>query len=89
MNQSIVRLQEINISNLKKVKSGDAAFPSYKREEFFSRESDILAMFGQEGSGRSSLVNALLILKNILLGDPFFDDIVFCKLKFPVFAKFF
>lgn len=75
MNQSIVRLQEINISNLKKVKSGDAAFPSYKREEFFSRESDILAMFGQEGSGRSSLVNALLILKNILLGDPFFDDI--------------
>jgi hypothetical protein len=75
MNQSIVRLQEINISNLKKVKSGDAAFPSYKREEFFSRESDILAMFGQEGNGRSSLVNALLILKNILLGDPFFDDI--------------
>ncbi|MFW5795552.1 MAG: hypothetical protein ACOCV1_08735 [Bacillota bacterium] len=75
MDYPIVRLQEINIFNLKKVRKSDVAFPSYKREEFFSRESDVLAIFGQEGSGRSSLVNALWILKNSLLGEPFFDDI--------------
>lgn len=78
MDNSIVRLQKIRIINLNQVRIGEASFPSYRREKYFSRGSDVLALFGQEGSGRSALINSLWLLKHHVLGENVLENNKYC-----------
>lgn len=68
--ESVVRLQEMIIENFKNVKRGVASFQSYKniKNENELSSSDILGIYGQNGSGKTALVESLDILKSLLSG---------------------
>jgi len=68
MKERMIRLQQVELKNFKNVKGGVIDFSSYKNEDFFSEKSDILGLYGQNGSGKTAFIEALWILKKILLG---------------------
>ncbi len=72
----MIRLQRVKLINFKNVRAGEIDFLSYKNEDYFSKESDLLGFYGQNGSGKTAFIEALWILKNILLGESLPKD---CK----------
>ena len=62
MNNVLVRIKNIEISNFKNTKHGCVDLEN-KKSQF---RSSVLALYGQNGSGKTSLINALELLKNIL-----------------------
>ncbi|SFF48286.1 AAA domain-containing protein, putative AbiEii toxin, Type IV TA system [Paenibacillus algorifonticola] len=61
-----VRISEIEIQNLKNVVSGKIAFPCSKTQSFDS--ADVLGIYGQNGSGKTTAVDAFQILHTLLNG---------------------
>jgi len=76
MNENYIRIQKIKLKNFKNVKNGTIDFPSYKNNNNFSKKSDLIGLYGQNGSGKTALIEALWILKNTLLGESLPDN---CK----------
>ena len=68
MLNSIVRFQEIEINNFKNVQKGNLDFPNYKKEIYFDNTSEVIGLYGQNGSGKTALIEALKILKIVLSG---------------------
>lgn len=66
MRNSSVRLTELSIQNFKNVKSGQLHFGN-RRKKY---QSSILGLYGQNGSGKTALIDALLLLKYALCGKP-------------------
>ena len=71
----MLRLQQVQLNNFKNVKQGQIDFNSYKSEDFFSKTSDVLGIYGQNGSGKTAFIEALWILKMVLLGESLPGDI--------------
>ncbi|WP_392486012.1 AAA family ATPase [Haloimpatiens sp. FM7315] len=73
MKDVIVRLQEIQLVNFKNVENGKITLQSYnnKKKDIQNNnsEADILGIYGQNGSGKTALINALSILKVIMSGE--------------------
>ena len=69
MNDSIVRLIDFRIQNFKNVENGVLNLIN-KRKNF---NSSILGLYGQNGSGKTALIDALQILKILLCGQPIPD----------------
>ncbi len=68
-----IRLLEINVKNLKNLKNGTITFSSYnniKKGAFDFEKSDIVGIYGQNGSSKSSVVNAFSILKRLFTNNP-------------------
>ena len=76
--EGIVKIQEIEINNFKNVKHGTASFQSYnyikKKEKYNS--ADILGIYGQNGSGKTSLVEAIDILITLLVGNELDENLI-------------
>lgn len=69
MNNSIVRIQKIELQNFKNVEKGIVEFKSNpKDEENYNPEAEILGIYGQNGSGKTALVNACDFVKKIMEG---------------------
>lgn len=64
MKNSTVRLEAIEISNFKNVKCGKICFENTRKEYAAS----ILGLYGQNGSGKTSLIDAMDLLKRLLMG---------------------
>ena len=76
MKNIIVRLLEIGIINLKNVKNGKINFLNSNIKETLTLQiGDILGVYGQNGSGKTTVIEALSILKSILVGMPLDDDL--------------
>lgn len=69
MKRAIVRLQNIEIRNLKNVGNGYVKFTSH------NDKADILGIYGQNGSGKTTLVYAISVLKSLLMGRGLSRDI--------------
>ncbi|MGL5202056.1 AAA family ATPase [Cetobacterium sp.] len=71
MNQEIVRLLELKINNIKNVKNGEIDLINYSniKNNFNLKIGDILGIYGQNGSGKTTVVDVMGILKNILIGE--------------------
>ena len=67
MKERMLRLQQVQLNNFKNVRQGEIDFNSYKSEDFFSETSDVLGIYGQNGSGKTAFIEALWILKMVLL----------------------
>ena len=65
MKETIVRLTGITIENFKNVKYGHIDFQGSS-----NYEANILGLYGQNGSGKTALIDALAILKTVLCGHP-------------------
>ena len=70
MKQRLTRLLSIKLNNFKNVSKGFIEMPSFTTNQYASQESDILGIYGQNGSGKTAAIDALQFLKEILLGNP-------------------
>ena len=66
MKKTIVRIESIEIHNFKNVKYGMLNFENNRK----SYNSSILGLYGQNGSGKTALIDALSLLKLALCGQP-------------------
>lgn len=67
---SIVRLQKVSLHNIKNVVGGSISFPSKEKPESLNDHADVLGVYGQNGSGKTALIESLRILKAMLSGLP-------------------
>ncbi|MBQ6518505.1 MAG: AAA family ATPase [Anaerolineaceae bacterium] len=65
-----VRIQKIELENFKSVHYGEVLFDCGRRIVPKDTESDILGIYGQNGSGKTAVIEALAILERLMSGDP-------------------
>ena len=65
-----VRIQKIVLENFKSVKYGEVLFNCGRKRVPQDTESDILGIYGQNGSGKTAVIEALAILKSAMSGRP-------------------
>ena len=75
MMKNIIRLESIEIENLKNVNNGRLSFlgaksisESLAKESYSNLKSDIMGIYGQNGSGKTAVIDDLHLLKNMFLG---------------------
>lgn len=62
-----VRVAALEIKNLKNVVSGEVTFPISKSKSF--NHADVLGIYGQNGSGKTAVIEAFEILHTLLNGE--------------------
>jgi AAA15 family ATPase/GTPase len=68
MQQCIVRIQQIELIRFKNIEYGMITLPGYMKQQYSNKKSEIVGIYGQNGSGKTALVEALDIAKRILMG---------------------
>ena len=66
MNAPIVRITNLSIQNFKNVVNGSLALENPRKDY----KASIVGIYGQNGSGKTSIIEALDLLKNVLCGRP-------------------
>lgn len=61
-----IRISKITLKNFKNVRYGTFTMPSFLNKEVHC--ADILGIYGQNGSGKTAIIDAFVILNNILSG---------------------
>lgn len=69
MGELITRLQRIKLGNFKNVINGEIEFPSYKNESYFNKKAELLGLYGQNGSGKTALVDSIALIKKVISGN--------------------
>ena len=67
-NLPTVRIKKIELKNFKSVGYGEIVFNCGRQFIPYNTESDILGIYGQNGSGKTSLIEALSILQYLMAG---------------------
>lgn len=70
MKNEFVRILRLELVNFKNVENGIINFTNYKSvlKKGNIEKTDIMAIYGQNGSGKTAVVEAIAILKNIISG---------------------
>lgn len=68
MNETSVRISKIEISGFKNTQYGQIEMPSAIEKNYFSSSADILGIYGQNGSGKTAVVEAMALLQILLTG---------------------
>ncbi|MGB5822464.1 MAG: AAA family ATPase [Proteocatella sp.] len=74
MNNAIVRIQQIGLRNFKNVENGTIKFPSYGKPEPRITGAEIIGIYGQNGSGKTAVVDAMSMLKLVMSGKSLPED---------------
>lgn len=80
-NLPTIRIQRIQLENFKNVKHGEVVMYCGKKFIPYDTKSDILGLYGQNGSGKTSLMDALGILKYAMGGYSIHDSYADCISK--------
>ncbi len=75
MNKGSVRIEKIEIQNFKNVKNGQINLINNRKKY----KSNILGIYGQNGSGKTALIDAIMLLKIALCGQvipPYYADYI-------------
>lgn len=75
MNEAVIRMQSIELENFKNIQNGSIEVPSYKQKIYYNGKSDIVGIYGQNGSGKTAIVEACRLFKMVASGEEFPDDI--------------
>ncbi|MFD1927593.1 AAA family ATPase [Sporosarcina siberiensis] len=67
--EPIIRVLDVTLQNFKNVRYGKVTFPSSKSMSVDN--SDVLGVYGQNGSGKTAIVEAFGVLKTFLQADKF------------------
>lgn len=62
------RLQKVTVDNLKNVGHGEIRFACNMQEDIFDYKADILGIYGQNGSGKTTFIFAITVLQQLLSG---------------------
>ena len=73
-----IRIKRVVLKNFKSVVYGEITFNCGRQFIPYGTESDILGLYGQNGSGKTSLIEALSILECLLTGSRVPDDYADC-----------
>lgn len=73
MEKAVIKIREIEIRNIKNVVYGNIIFPASDKTKK-ENQSEIIGVYGQNGSGKSALVNCVAILKDIMSGNPLDEE---------------
>ncbi|MGL4672314.1 MAG: AAA family ATPase [Cetobacterium sp.] len=74
--ESLIRLKSINIKNIKNVKNGTIEIPQSIGYDGYVEKSDIIGIYGQNGSGKTTIVEAINILKTVISGEKLSEEII-------------
>ena len=69
MRNIVVRLSSLSLKNIKNVKNGTIMMPLANERKFECSRAEILGIYGQNGSGKTALVDALYFLQDIMTGE--------------------
>lgn len=68
MSQTIVRISEIKLEGFKNIQLGYVVMPSTQNKNYFSNSADILGIYGQNGSGKTAVIEAMKFIQILLTG---------------------
>ncbi|MDY2922322.1 MAG: AAA family ATPase [Eubacterium sp.] len=68
MGDFIVRLSSITLQNIKNVKNGTIFMPMANEKSMSVGSAEILGIYGQNGSGKTAVIDALYFLQQIMIG---------------------
>ena len=73
--ESIVRLSSLKISNIKNVKNGQIVMPNTCRKNTTYKNAEVLGLYGQNGSGKTAVIDTLYYLQKIMIGGALENEI--------------
>ncbi|MFI3208705.1 MAG: ATP-binding protein [Eubacteriales bacterium] len=76
MRDYVVRLSSLTLKNIKNVKNGTIFMPLSNQNDLKLCGAEILGIYGQNGSGKTAIVDALYFLQSIMIGDEINQNIV-------------
>ena len=76
MLDSLVRICEIRLTGFKNTTYGVVQMPSELNEAYFMRHADVLGIYGQNGSGKTAVIEAMDFIQRLLTGKPLPADAV-------------
>ena len=65
-----VRLQSLEIDNIKNVEHGIITMPMFFSDERLSNRAEVLGIYGQNGSGKTAIVDVMQYLQTLMMGLP-------------------
>ena len=68
MKRPIVRLSSLQLTNIKNVKNGTIYMPNTVNKILSADKAEILGIYGQNGSGKTAIVDALYFLQKVMVG---------------------
>lgn len=74
MSAIIVRMQIAEVNNLQNVEHGKIRFACNLQKNIFGQTSDILGIYGQNGSGKTAFIHAVDLLRAVLSGETLQND---------------
>ena len=74
--ESVVRLASLNILNIKNVRSGQIVLPMAFRKQLSYRHAEVLGLYGQNGSGKTAVIDTLYYLQGIMVGNTLEEELV-------------
>lgn len=78
MSDVSIRLLSIELHNLKNVSNGSIELNKSLEKDYFSKEADVLGIYGQNGSGKTSVIQTLSLFKTIAEGNQLWSDTENC-----------
>lgn len=72
---NIVRLASLRLSNIKNVRDGQIIMPNAYRKQFSEKNAEVLGLYGQNGSGKTAVIDTLYYLQKIMIGESLDGDI--------------
>lgn len=73
--ESVVRLASLNILNIKNVRSGQIVLPMTFRKQLSYRHAEVLGLYGQNGSGKTAVIDTLYHLQGIMVGNTLEEEL--------------
>lgn len=73
--KSIVRLTALKISNIKNVRTGQIVMPNTCQKQQSYQNAEVLGLYGQNGSGKTAVIDALYYLQKAMTGSTLEEEI--------------
>lgn len=70
-----IRIQSLEIYNFKGVRHGYIELFPIGKNQSSDRKSNILALYGQNGSGKTTVIQALYLVKQVMMGEELSDEV--------------
>ena len=75
MEDLIVRLQQIKLTNFKNVGNGIIKLPFYHKNKVVLNKAEVIGLYGQNGSGKTTLIDAMEVIQQLFSGQTLsFDE---------------
>ncbi len=76
MKDYVVRLSSLTLERIKNVKNGTIYMPMANKKDLNVRAAEILGIYGQNGSGKTAIVDTLYFLQQIMIGNEIDESLI-------------